>query len=354
VTVKNITLAFGRVLTINAGRAFAATGTCTNGGQINVAGTFTCGTLTGAGNVNFNGTTAQNLPALTFNNLDINNAAGVTLLGNVTINGIFNLNSGIVNTGVNTLVFSASSSAFRSGTCAITSCFVASSAAAGGVQKVFAAGANPGFVFLVGTTGGTDNGYTPVTLANVTAGTAGDSLTVRSVDAVSPATIAAEKITRYWQLTEGGDVTTDLTFRYLDADDNAVTAPTALRVVRNSAGMCPTDCVNEATFTGTVTGVSDFSPWTIAALAPTAAPAPVSGRVLDRDGRGVSGAQVAIDDGNGNVRYATTNPFGYYRFLNLPAGVTYIARVASKRHTFQPRVVNLGEEISDVDFVAEP
>ena len=37
------------------------------------------------------------------------------------------------------------------------------------------------------------------------------------------------------------------------------------------------------------------------------------------------------------VVWAVTNPFGYYRFVAVPSGQTYIVSVGSKRFEYQPR-----------------
>ncbi|MEI6750390.1 MAG: hypothetical protein WCM93_14630, partial [Bacteroidota bacterium] len=65
-----------------------------------IAGTLTGGT---SSNIIFNGITATALPAVSggLNNLTINNAAGITLNGAVTVNGALALTNGLVNNGAN-------------------------------------------------------------------------------------------------------------------------------------------------------------------------------------------------------------------------------------------------------------
>ena len=86
------------------------------------------------------------------------------------------------------------------------------------------------------------------------------------------------------------------------------------------------------------------------ALGPTAAGVNVSGRVLDENGRGVSGARVSLQNQNGDYFWAITNPFGYYRFLNVQVDETYLVTVGHKRHTFAPRTINLIDELTGLDF----
>lgn len=89
-------------------------------------------------------------------------------------------------------------------------------------------------------------------------------------------------------------------------------------------------------------------------LAPPGAAVGISGRVTAPDGRAVSGALVSAV-GGGGVRWAVTNPFGYYRFLNLQAGgQLYAITVSSKRFAFSSRNALLVDEVTSFDFVVEP
>jgi hypothetical protein len=106
--------------------------------------------------------------------------------------------------------------------------------------------------------------------------------------------------------------------------------------------------------TVTVTGVSEFSDWGIgAALAPTAASVNLAGRIVNQNNRGVSGAQVVLIDQNGTVRYARTNPFGYYRFAEVAAGQTVIVNVRHKRLTFAPRIITVTEDMTELNFALQ-
>lgn len=91
------------------------------------------------------------------------------------------------------------------------------------------------------------------------------------------------------------------------------------------------------------------------AAAPTAANVSISGRVLTGNGNGLTNAQVMLTDVNGNSRTIVTGSFGYYRFDDVRVGETYIISVASKRFLFTPssRVLNVTDELTDVDFVAQ-
>ena len=100
-----------------------------------------------------------------------------------------------------------------------------------------------------------------------------------------------------------------------------------------------------------------LSPFAIArVLNPTAANAPVSGRVTTADGSGIRNVRVSLTDQSGNVRSALTNAFGYYRFEGIEAGQTVVISIAAKRYVFanSTRIVTVQEELADIDFTAEP
>lgn len=82
-------------------------------------------------------------------------------------------------------------------------------------------------------------------------------------------------------------------------------------------------------------------------------PIRLSGRVVTSDGRGISNARVTLTDSQGNVIYAQTNPFGYYRFINLPPGMTYTVRIIHKRFRFNsPQTVTVDRNRTDLNFIA--
>jgi hypothetical protein len=87
------------------------------------------------------------------------------------------------------------------------------------------------------------------------------------------------------------------------------------------------------------------------------ATANISGRVLTPSGRGLPGVRLTLTGGGLNSPlYAQTNAFGYYRFVNLPAGVSYTVTASSKRNTFTPssQVVNLTSNLDNINFVSNP
>ena len=109
----------------------------------------------------------------------------------------------------------------------------------------------------------------------------------------------------------------------------------------------------------TVTGASNaishlafcFEPFT----APSAAPAVITGRVIDKYGRGISNARVQLFNAvNGESTYATTNTFGYYRFDEVQTDNFYVMSVSHKRYVFANASTSfsLTADLAGMDFVA--
>ena len=91
--------------------------------------------------------------------------------------------------------------------------------------------------------------------------------------------------------------------------------------------------------------------------APTVATANITGRVVTPGGRGLPGVRLSITGGSlTEPRYAQTNAFGFYRFVDLPTGATYVVTVNSKKNTFVPssRTITLLDNLDDINFVSNP
>lgn len=98
-------------------------------------------------------------------------------------------------------------------------------------------------------------------------------------------------------------------------------------------------------------GTHGYGMWTN--LSPSAASASISGRVLTSDGSGVRNAVVVLTDANGLSRNSKSSTFGYYNFEDVATGQSYVLSVNSKRFSFSPRSVTLGDDIVDFDFVSD-
>lgn len=93
-------------------------------------------------------------------------------------------------------------------------------------------------------------------------------------------------------------------------------------------------------------------------LAPTAATASVTGRILKSNGHGVRGVYVSILDANtGEIRTAVSNSFGYYTFEGLSVAHLYVMTAEeTKRMVFSPDTItfSLESDMLDMNFTAMP
>ncbi len=92
-------------------------------------------------------------------------------------------------------------------------------------------------------------------------------------------------------------------------------------------------------------------------FSPSAAPAIISGRVVDSFGNGIGGARLTVvDAATGQTFRAISSPFGYYTVEGMEVDNFYVMTVSHKRYTFadDTRTFSLQDDIAGVDFVANP
>jgi hypothetical protein len=268
------------VLTPAAAVIVSGTGTLTGTGTVQVTRTaatadfssqytITNKTLTNL-TVEYAGAAAQTVSALTYGGLKINNASGVTLAANATVNATLTLASGNITTGASTMITTT--------TCA-SSVSRTSGHVVGNLQKAIPAGAST-CTFEVGS--GTN--YTPVVTAFV-AGTTAGNMTASTTGSDHPsigssAINSAASVNRYWTLTNGGGTLVGLpaagytaTFNFINGspvDFDAGADPTKFMVQRFSGGSWFATTVN-ATCTATpgtnlceqVNGIAAFGAFAI-------------------------------------------------------------------------------------------
>lgn len=85
----------------------------------------------------------------------------------------------------------------------------------------------------------------------------------------------------------------------------------------------------------------------------SAADVSISGRVTNKEGRGISGANVSITEAGGRVLTARTNAFGYFRIDGLTAGQTVVITTSRKGLSFSPQVLTVSDNLDEVTIVAE-
>lgn len=94
-------------------------------------------------------------------------------------------------------------------------------------------------------------------------------------------------------------------------------------------------------------GTVDIGAFEFAAQAPLFE---VAGRVTTSVGHSVQPTRLELDDGNGNVRFALANPFGYFRFQHVAAG-TYTVTVRSKRQGSASSTITVTSPITNLDLI---
>jgi hypothetical protein len=286
-------------------------------------------------------TSPQTLAGGTYTNLDIT-APNTTLSGNVTVTGTLNLGGSILNTGGSKITFAPGATISR-----------VSGYVIGQVEKQFDDPNAPNFEYPTGT----QNGYSPVTVDLTALGSIPSSLTISAVQNPHPAAPTPERaLRRYWNLEETGDLTVNITFKYLDVDVPAtVPDENDFRLYRYETDFTQIGAIlDPAANTMTANNISQFSAWTLLAVGPSAASVTIGGRILSATGRGVQNARVYLTDSNGETRFVNTNPFGYYRFTEVPVGETFVLNVFNKRYNYEPRVITVNEALENLDFTAIP
>ncbi len=224
-------------------------------GNLTRNGTFTAGTST----FTFNGTFTQTVTGATiFNNLTINNAAGLTLAGNVTAGATLTLTAGKITTGANFLIHTASCVANP-----LTGS--ATKYVNGNLRLTFPSSANATCPYPMGDA----SAYTPI---SVTMNSTGGTLTGKTTGAEHPqidssVLDSSSDANRYWTLGVTGDTLTPVTynasFTFVAADLDSGAVVTTFKVNRYSAGSWLASPAGSASgSTATITGqtaLGDFA-----------------------------------------------------------------------------------------------
>jgi hypothetical protein len=268
VRAENIVTA-GTTLRVTSGTTLVSSTTLTiqNGGILNNSGTVTLtGNLNnlnasvsnlGSGTINMAGTALQQIIGQnTINSLTINNAAGVNLNANTTVNGTLTLTSGRLALGSYNLFLGTG--ATIGGAPSATAMVVATGT--GELRKSFSAAGS--FSFPVGDNTGTAE-YAPVTVS-FTGGSyaAGNYVGVNLVNSAYPGATGSY-INRYWNVTKSGitGFMCNATFKYMQAD--VVGTESSIYSLR----ITPTSVIyfgatNTATDILTTNGIAEFGTFT--------------------------------------------------------------------------------------------
>lgn len=185
-----------------------------NGGILNIKGNFVnSGSYDGTGTISFSGSSQQTLSGIsTYNNLTINNANGVLLSSDVTVDNNITLANGILTLGTYNLTLNSSASITGS----FSSTKMINASGTGQMIKKFSSATS--FVFPIG-----DNSeYSPLSI-NFTSGTfAGGAYIGTNLKNLKHPnnSSASDYLNRYWVFTPFGisDFSYDLTLNYNTGD----------------------------------------------------------------------------------------------------------------------------------------
>jgi len=83
-------------------------------------------------------------------------------------------------------------------------------------------------------------------------------------------------------------------------------------------------------------------------------PRTITGRVTrNADGRGFRGARLYLDCPGAERKHAIANPFGYYRFADVPPVATCSLYFSTKENLFWFQPVPAGGDMLEVNFAVE-
>ena len=250
-TAGHLTLANGATIVRGNG---ALAGAPTFGSSVNVTYTGTSNVVTGA-----------EIPAspTVLNNLTNQNSGGLTLSGDVTVNGRLALGSGPIFTGTNRVILAAA---------AVVSGAGGGAYVVGYLEKQFNVGTGQSFTFPIGD----GSYYAPIELAGLQVTSAG-SLLARAVAGDHPLLASstinpARSVNRYWTLTNtpagiavaAGQAT--FGFAGVGADTDALADPGSFSVARYNNGWTNLPVSSRTATNTTATGVTAFGDFAVGNL----------------------------------------------------------------------------------------
>jgi hypothetical protein len=213
----------------------------------------------GTGTIEFSGTTAQTISGQNIiANLTMNNAAGLSVLGNTEVTGVLTLTNGVISLGTSNLTLGPAATV--SGTPSATKMIAPEGT--GELRKEYSATGS--FLFPVGDVSSTAE-YSPVTL-NFTSGTFGTDAYagVKLTDTKYPDdSITGSYLDRYWALSQSGITTfnCNATFQYATSDVQG-TEGSIYCVKVNPDPWVTYTVANTGTHQLSATGLSSFSTFT--------------------------------------------------------------------------------------------
>ncbi|MFA7309150.1 MAG: hypothetical protein WC045_03780 [Patescibacteria group bacterium] len=289
-----VTLTPGATVVINSA---GAAGTITGAGNLKVTRTaatadyssqykFTTNSISGMV-VEYAGTSAQVLSALTYGGLKINNTSGVTTAGNLTVNSVLELTAGIVTTGANTVTVGTTGSVSRTSGYIIGN--LAKNTGTGTVTKTFEVG--------------TATAYAPATIqfGNVTTSgiltattTDGDHASITGAGVLS-----TKSANRVWTITNSGTVFDNYsaTLTFVPADLDAGVNTSSLIVAKKDGSVWTRPTIGTRTATTTqATGMTSFSDFIVAEVDANAPVTTITAPTKTSTGAAITNTTIHVTD----------------------------------------------------------
>ena len=244
------TLTYNNLTLSNTGAKTFASGTTSIAGTLSISG----GAVDAATNsptIVFNGSSQQTVPAFTSYKLTINNSNGISLSGNVAVTNTLTLTSGNITTNAYKVSISSSGSVSRT-----------SGQVVGNLQRAIATGSNT-YNFDVGTA----TSYTPVSVSFSSVSTGGNltASVTSGQDPNSGSPVNSSKdVNLYWTLTNSGIIfsgyTPTFTYNAGDIIGSPIQSNFIVGEYTTSAWSAPTPVTNNGSgpYTTKVTGLTAF------------------------------------------------------------------------------------------------
>jgi len=219
-------------LSISGTKTFAS-GTTQIAGNFTISGTAVPG-VTGS-TIEYNGASSQSTPAMSYENLTINNASGISLSGNADVSGTLTFTSGNITTSSYSLTLTSTATTSGAGT---------SSHVVGNLKKWYRASAGAGDPVTQTYEIGDATAYTPVSVT-ITRVNAPNYLTASTTTGDHAQILTSgvdntKSVNRYWTLTNNGIGFTaagySAIFNFINPDDIDAGAATGSFIVRRYSG----------------------------------------------------------------------------------------------------------------------
>ena len=290
-TSSKIVLGIGNSINFTIPAAYTVTGTIDLASNstltINSEAIPTIGSRASSSSIIFNNSNPQTIPAGTYNNLTISGGGARTIAGSIIVTGTLNFTSGKLQLGAYDLIVSSSGSI--SG--ANSSNYVVTNGTGGVSMQVPNSATNISYPV------GTLTNYNPVVLSQTVAGTtdnfkvrvfSGVSSSYNTSDSATGSSITSDVVTKTWAISEStaGGSNLSITLQWNASDEGTSFSRSACYVAHYTGGTWQSATAAAASGTGPytrqLTGVTSFSPFTIA---DNSSPLPV--RMLSFSGKPV-------------------------------------------------------------------